>query len=569
MEFTTDLQGGKPRTAPSEPAWKQRLSRNVDKMRKEIDILNGFVSGKLKRRAGMKYAQAVMKKYHTNGDKKEIVKLIFILKNKVSVVTTKLRRYLTQEKSKRQNDMFDKNRKQFYRDIETEAKFAIPTPPSEDDLREFWGIRIFGQADLYNPDAEWIPQWRSEYDGVSEQEWSDLNAHDLANQLGRQLNWKAPGIDLVPNYWLKTLTAAHKPLVNALNECVVRPQLLPQWMVTGRTTLLAKNAQTDKAKNFRPITCLTTSWKTLTGMLATRIERHLENNGILAHEQQGGRGGSYGTKQQLIINKTVLEHAIKYRRNLSITYIDFMKAYDSVPHPWILETLKTYKVSNVITNFLKHAMGMWQIKLILRHDSGMMEVPNIKIQRGIFQGDTLSPLLFIIAINPLSFLLNKSGMGYDMDGVKFSHMIYMDDIKTFSGSIKGNQEMIKIMYNFSNTIGMAFGIDKCKVLNITRGKHTNHEGVTLPNGEVIEEMGEEDVYKYLGVIESTGIKHEKMKEKVLTTFKKRVKSILKTELNSKNIMISMGEYAIPVISYTYGVINWTEAEMPTSTFANS
>ena len=121
------------------------------------------------------------------------------------MVTTKLQRYLAQEKSKRQNNMFDKNRKQFYRDIETEAKFAIPTPPSEEELREFWGIRIFGQTDLYNPAADWIPQWRSEYDGVYEQEWSDLNVHDLSNQLGRQLNWKAPGIDLVPNYWLRKL----------------------------------------------------------------------------------------------------------------------------------------------------------------------------------------------------------------------------------------------------------------------------------------------------------------------------------------------------------------------------
>merc|ERR1712074_435122 len=69
------------------------------------------------------------------------------------------------------------------------------------------------------------------------------------------------------------------------------------------------------------------------------------------------------------------------------------------------------------------------------------------------------------------------------------------------------------------------------------------------------------VYKYLGVIESTGIKHEKMKEKILTTFKKRVKSILKTELNSKNIMIAIGEYAVLVISYTFGIINWTEEEV--------
>ena len=137
----------------------------------------------------------------------------------------------------------------------------------------------------------------------------------------------------------------------------------------------------------------------------------------------------------------------------------------------------------------------------------------------------------------------------------------MDDIKTFSSSVKGGIEMIRIMFDFSNDIDMAFGIEKCKVLNVVRGKYAKMGGVKLPDGELIEEMMEDDVYKYLGVVESTTIKHTDMKKKILTTFKKRVKSILKTELNSKNIMIAIGEYAVPVISYTFGIINWTEEEV--------
>ena len=281
----------------------------------------------------------------------------------------------------------------------------------------------------------------------------------------------------------------------------------------------------------------------------------------MANEQQGGKRGSYGTKKQLILNKTILEHSIKFCRNLSICYIDYQKAYDSVPHPWILETLRTYKINPIIIDFLEHAMSVWEIKLVLRHENGVLEVPNIKIKRGIFQGDTLSPLLFVIAINPLSYLLNKSGQGYSIDKVRFSHMLYMDDIKTFSSNTKDGVKLIKIMFDFSKDIGMSFGIEKCKVLNVVRGKYAKLGGVQLPNGDFIEEMDEGDVYKYLGVVESTMIKHAEMKQKILTTFKKRVKSILKSELNSKNIMIAIGEYAVPVMSYTYGIINWTEEEI--------
>ena len=48
---------------------------------------------------------------------------------------------------------------------------------------------------------------------------------------------------------------------------------------------------------------------------------------------------------------------------------------------------------------------------------------------------------------------------------------------------------------------------------------------------------------------------------LLSTFKKRVKSILKTELNAKNVLNAIGEYAVPVLTYTFGVINWTEQEI--------
>merc|ERR1711974_416172 len=108
---------------------------------------------------------------------------------------------------------------------------------------------------------------------------------------------------------------------------------------------------------------------------------------------------------------------------------------------------------------------------------------------------------------------------------------------------------------------MSFGIDKCKVLNIVRGKYCKLGGVTLPNSEVIEEMDESDVYKYLGVVENTSIKHATMKEKTINTFKKRLKCLFNTGLNAKNIMVAIGEYANPVLTYTFGILNWTEEEI--------
>ena len=270
-----------------------------------------------------------------------------------------------------------KNRKQFYREIGSEENVEVGQCPTEEDLRTFWGEQIWGQGNLYNPSAEWIPGWRNEYLNVVEQPWCDVSVSDVKSQLGRFMNWKAPGVDLVPNYWLKNLTHLHPHLSLALNTCIINPESTPVWLVTGKSTLLPKNDKTMFAKNYRPITCLTTTFKTLTGILAVKIEKHLTDNNILAEEQQGARRGSYGTKQQLLINKTLLEHALKSRRNISVTYYDYAKAYDSIPHEWIIETLETYKISSVIIKFLKWVMPLWRTKLILRHNNCLSPNQNI------------------------------------------------------------------------------------------------------------------------------------------------------------------------------------------------
>ena len=427
---------GREKGEKQQPPWRARLERTITNLRKEVDILNEFANGKLKKNKGLKFAQAIMKKYGNNGSKRDMAKLVFNLKNKISVATMRLRRYDTQVLSRKQNNTFNTNRKQFYRDIGSEGDIKVTTPPQESDLREFWGGQIWGQSNLYNPSAEWIPEWKKAYVDVKEQEWCDISVSELKNQLGRSMNWKAPGVDLVPNYWLKNITSLHPELASMLNNCIKSPESTPKWLVTGKSTLLPKNDQTMYAKNYRPITCLTTTFKTLTGIIASKIEKHLRDNNIMDNAQQGAIRGSYGTKQQLLINETLLEHALKTRRSLSVTYYDYAKAYDSVPHEWIIETLSTYKVNPIIVNFLKWIMPMWSTKLILRHENGVLEVSNIRICRGIFQGDSLSPLLFILAINPVSFLLNKNQSGYKIENVTISHILYMDDLKTFAGNAK-------------------------------------------------------------------------------------------------------------------------------------
>jgi hypothetical protein len=75
-------------------------------------------------------------------------------------------------------------------------------------------------------------------------------------------------------------------------------------------------------------------YKMLTGIIARRISSYLEEHGTLPAEQKGCRSGSKGCKDQLLISKEISEDCKKRRRNLNIAWIDYQKAFHSVPNSW-------------------------------------------------------------------------------------------------------------------------------------------------------------------------------------------------------------------------------------------
>ena len=155
--------------------------------------------------------------------------------------------------------------------------------------------------------------------------------------------------------------------------------------------------------NYRPVVCLPLMWKLLTGIFADKIYDHLQVNHLFPDEQKGYRRRSRGTKDQLLIDKAVTREARAMKRSLSMGWIDYRKAYDMVPHSWILEMMGKVKVAENVQSLLRRSMGDWKTALT---SNGEM-LCEVDIKRGIFQGDSLSPLLFVIIMIPLSILIRR------------------------------------------------------------------------------------------------------------------------------------------------------------------
>ena len=103
-------------------------------------------------------------------------------------------------------------------------------------------------------------------------------------------------------------------------------------------------------------------WKLLTGEIAEEIYGFWDINLLLRQEQKGYKRKSRGTNDLLFIDKMILREVKMMKRNLSMAWIDYKKAYDMVPHSWIIDCLET-----VGTEKIRRPLGesgkSWRVEL--------------------------------------------------------------------------------------------------------------------------------------------------------------------------------------------------------------
>ena len=131
-------------------------------------------------------------------------------------------------------------------------------------------------------------------------------------------NWKAPGPDGVQGYWIKKLTSLHERIAEQTNDMINNGVQIPEWMTSGRTVLCQKDPKEGNAvDNYRPISCLPLMWKLITGIISETMCKFLDENEILPVEQKGCSRRSRGTKDQLLIDKSILADCKRKHNNLA------------------------------------------------------------------------------------------------------------------------------------------------------------------------------------------------------------------------------------------------------------
>lgn len=522
------------------PPWQRRLEAKIKEVRREVSQLSEAQKGAMKKQVPKRYNQL------------PIPEALETAKQRLQALASRLKRYTRDNEARRINRLFATQPAKVY--AQWQGNNTRADPPRLETERYWKGI--WEREASHNTDAQWLVDLREDHSNLPEQNPVTITVADIQGRVSGMKNWTAPGPDMIHAYWLKKLTALHERLAAQMNQ-LLRDGTHPEWLTQGRTILILKDPSKGAVpSNYRPITCLSTTWKLMSGIIAAKISGHM--NQYMSAAQKGIGKNTRGAKHQLLVDRTVARDCRTRKTNLCTAWIDYKKAYDSMPHTWITECLKLYNINRTLRAFIANSMRLWKTTL----EAKGKPLAHVSIKCGIYQGDSLSPLLFCIGLNPLSQIIDRTGYGYRLrNGATISHLLYMDDIKLYAKSERDIDSLIHTTRIYSTDIGMSFGLEKCSRMVTKRGKVVHTEGVSLPEGTIADV---EDSYKYLGIPQANGNLEEATRKAATAKYLQRVRQVLRSQLNGKNKVQAINSYALPVIRYPAGIVSWPKEEIQTT-----
>ena len=121
--------------------------------------------------------------------------------------------------------------------------------------------------------------------------------------------------------------------------------------------------------------------------------------------------------------------------------------------------------------------------------------------------------MFVLPLIPVSLILRKAKTVYEFSESKekINHLLFMDDLKLYIRSERELDLLVRTVCVFSEDIGTEFGIEKCTMLVMAKGKIVKSVGIELPGSKIIKSLREGESCKHLRILEAGKFLEEKMK----------------------------------------------------------
>ena len=274
-----------------------------------------------------------------------------------------------------------------------------------------------------------------------------------------------------------------KPIALLLNRTVEEGVIPNDWKRANVSPIYKKGSR-NHASNYHPISLTSIVCKLMETFVKRKLLTHLVNQNLLSMKQHGFISGRSTTTQLLKYLDKCVETIVDGGVVDSI-YMDFAKAFDTVPHRRLMVKLRSYGIKGKILNWISSFISKrTQVVVVNGKESTLGHVLS-----GIPQGSVLGPILFLIYINDILERIHSDGLLFADDTKIFKCIKSRDDALSL-------QTDIDVLEQWSDTWLLKFNPDKCHVLTLGKFENTKYTHRYSIYGNELEHVFDE---KDLGV----------------------------------------------------------------------
>ena len=275
-----------------------------------------------------------------------------------------------------------------------------------------------------------------------------INNEELNETLRKIKLEKAAGADGLPGELFRCFdTGSHAfELTKSTLNAILQTGKIPDEWRKSNIWLIHKAGDDSEVANYRPITLSNLTYKFFMTIITARLNNLLEKHHVLSNIQ-GGFRSERGCQQKIRLALAVRLYAKQRQRPLSSLYLDLAKAYDSVNHTALWQTLEQMKFTNNFINLLRNIYTDNTVAVLTPYGPSR-DVPT---GRGLRQGCPASCSLFNIFLDPIlhEIEFNPDLTGFRMDGneeVRGSG--YADDLELLASDPSDLEKMAQTFGDF-------------------------------------------------------------------------------------------------------------------------
>ena len=382
---------------------------------------------------------------------------------------------------------------------------------------------------------------------------------DIRQALYKKCNNSAPGEDGIVYAYLKKMPYIHKVLATAFTGIRDKGEAPDSW-AKSKVILLKKDESDsdDDPKNFRMISLTMNIGKLYHSLEAQRtIDFMVANKYLDPVAQKAYVEGINGCVEHVTVVQEIIQHAKLNHKTVHITWFDLEDAFGSVCHVLIPFVMKHYYIPTQITKYIESLYSKLRGKVV----SQDWESDFFRFLKGVFQGDPLSGVIFLIVFNPIVEYIKsqKEKQGYQLTSQTNAMYVnttpFADDFNVISRNIKQHQTLVLDVEKKLQSMGLVLKAPKCRSLSIQSGKTTNiqfhlktNTNKVVPISSVIEKP-----MKFLGSVVQEDNSPHAMFATLSQKLQNKLENIDKSSLRGEYKANIYVRYALPSLRYFMSV----------------